>query len=314
MGPAGHLKILILSAAILTGAGLVFYSFQLFRRYRYPFLHPMWMCVVFLNLAFLAGLFSDYILVNLFRDVAAFKSSVTIDITDPLASVFFLGLSFCLFALDRALSGGKVPLAVTWAFALAVSVVAVDSMSGLLAGTAPSTLSMIRAMKTGMLTASFVFSLALLVHMIVASERMEKVSGTGGWRLLGSFYAAGCAAVIVSSMFAGSMHGVIFAVISLLMNIFPFYWFRANLVGPGNALEKAVEDVDFSGFYERYGISERQREIAELVLRGKSNRDIADDLFIAPHTVKNHIYNLYKKMGVRSRFELINLFLESKRG
>ena len=45
-------------------------------------------------------------------------------------------------------------------------------------------------------------------------------------------------------------------------------------------------------------------------LHGKSNRDIAEALYIAPHTVKNHVYRLYQKLGIKSRFELVSLFLD----
>ena len=41
-----------------------------------------------------------------------------------------------------------------------------------------------------------------------------------------------------------------------------------------------------------------------------SNREIANTLFIAPHTVKNHIYSLYQKLNVKNRYQLVNLFLE----
>ncbi len=61
-------------------------------------------------------------------------------------------------------------------------------------------------------------------------------------------------------------------------------------------------------FYEKHGISEREKEILMLVLRGKSNKEIEDALFIAMGTVKNHIYNLYQKIGVKNRAQLMTLF------
>jgi len=61
-------------------------------------------------------------------------------------------------------------------------------------------------------------------------------------------------------------------------------------------------------FYEKHGISEREKEILMLVLRGKSNKEIEDALFIAMGTVKNHIYNIYQKVGVKNRAQLMTLF------
>ena len=52
------------------------------------------------------------------------------------------------------------------------------------------------------------------------------------------------------------------------------------------------------------GISERELEIIRMVLSGKSNREIADRLFISEKTVKNHMHNIFQKTGVKSRMQL----------
>ena len=57
---------------------------------------------------------------------------------------------------------------------------------------------------------------------------------------------------------------------------------------------------------ESYGLTEREREILRLILQGASNKDIEAKLFISGSTVRNHIYNMYQKLGVRNRLELIN--------
>ncbi len=58
----------------------------------------------------------------------------------------------------------------------------------------------------------------------------------------------------------------------------------------------------------RYKISNREKEILNLVLTGKSNKDIEDILFISYNTVKNHVYNIFSKVGVKSRGDLILFF------
>jgi DNA-binding NarL/FixJ family response regulator len=66
-------------------------------------------------------------------------------------------------------------------------------------------------------------------------------------------------------------------------------------------------EVDLDRFFSQHNISNREQEIIHLILKGKSNRDIEDELYISLRTVKNHIYNIYKKLGVKSRWQLINM-------
>ena len=51
-------------------------------------------------------------------------------------------------------------------------------------------------------------------------------------------------------------------------------------------------------------LTDREREIAALVVAGRTNREVADQLFLSPKTIEAHLRNVYAKLGVRSRVEL----------
>ena len=53
------------------------------------------------------------------------------------------------------------------------------------------------------------------------------------------------------------------------------------------------------------GLSNREAEVAELVTKGLSNKEVANQLFVTEKTVKFHLTNIYKKMNVKSRAQLI---------
>jgi LuxR family transcriptional regulator, maltose regulon positive regulatory protein len=52
-------------------------------------------------------------------------------------------------------------------------------------------------------------------------------------------------------------------------------------------------------------LSEREREVLALVVTGKTNVQVASELFVAPSTIKTHVKNVYKKLGVHNRPQAI---------
>ncbi|MGI9185663.1 MAG: LuxR C-terminal-related transcriptional regulator [Solirubrobacteraceae bacterium] len=52
-------------------------------------------------------------------------------------------------------------------------------------------------------------------------------------------------------------------------------------------------------------LSEREREVLDLIAAGSTNREIAGRLFLSPHTVKEHTSALYRKLGARNRAEAV---------
>lgn len=77
----------------------------------------------------------------------------------------------------------------------------------------------------------------------------------------------------------------------------------------GAPLQVAATDFDkrLSEAAARYNLTRREREVTELICQGKSNKDIAEILFLSESTVKTHIYNIFRKLEVKNRIEAIRI-------
>ena len=65
--------------------------------------------------------------------------------------------------------------------------------------------------------------------------------------------------------------------------------------------------------FENFGetaLTDREREITQLLLRGHSVKSIARELEIAPGTVMVHKRNLFAKLGISSQYQLFSRFIE----
>jgi two-component system response regulator DesR len=52
-------------------------------------------------------------------------------------------------------------------------------------------------------------------------------------------------------------------------------------------------------------LTDREREILGLIAEGATNREIAEALFLSPHTIKEHTSTLYRKLGARNRADAV---------
>ena len=89
--------------------------------------------------------------------------------------------------------------------------------------------------------------------------------------------------------------------IFLCWNILSIYQFKVEMV---NSLPNVTITPEKA---KKWNLTEREVEIVIAIAKGDSNKEIASGFNLSFSTVKNHVYNIYKKTGAKSRVDILNL-------
>ena len=93
----------------------------------------------------------------------------------------------------------------------------------------------------------------------------------------------------------------------LISAVFSGYWEKSG-IRSGAMPKSSGKEQAFKSFGKGI-LSPREREVAQLILRGHSGHSISENLGISITTVKTHRKKLYAKLGIATQFELFSLFL-----
>ena len=85
------------------------------------------------------------------------------------------------------------------------------------------------------------------------------------------------------------------------------FWFDRSIMGATirHMLNEKQSFLDNPAVQKANGMTEREREVVELICRGMKNKGIAEKLFIAETTVRHHLTSVFNKLDVSSRLELV---------
>lgn len=150
---------------------------------------------------------------------------------------------------------------------------------------------------------------SLLVALTLATGQQQIATSQGQRLLIALVGAAGLIHVTTFTPFADSRHfDSVFVLYFYLLNtaMVVVYTYQANegLMQPQLTLDD---------FLVKHGISKREADILRGIYAGKTNKEIAGELFISLQTVKDHSSRIYQKTFVKNRAQLITLVRESQR-
>lgn len=88
--------------------------------------------------------------------------------------------------------------------------------------------------------------------------------------------------------------------------ILALYLFLLFVLYSYSSIPEIRKGLNYERIIKDYGISSRELDILKLIIAGRNNDEIGTELFISVNTVKFHAKNIYKKLEVNNRVQLLN--------
>jgi DNA-binding CsgD family transcriptional regulator len=309
-----HLIILTLVLNLVAGTAVSLYTLASYRRYRRPFLKTLLAYVLSFNGLVIVYLSYSYVLTNVFRN----DMSKVLEYPAVFALLLFLvfcaefGMTVNVFRLVRHLKGREMSGAAKGLFALWAASFAAASAWGLLRFYQdPQTQTFYRVHAAWMASVILVILAVLVTGLAGPGGRGQDSNSLRpfAWIFLAAYGAFAFSSLDFYLLHTG-LQKFYDPVVLFGINLCPLLWLKVFFEKASPAPATAEFDAAKLGrFCEKHGISKRERDIIEQVMNGSSNRDIEKALFISGNTVKNHLYNVFQKAGVKSRSQLTHRVL-----
>ncbi len=309
-----HLIIACYLVVLIAGAAAIAYVVLMARVHSFPFLKPFAFFLAFTNLSALANLTSAYASTNLLSFTAQYEYTVYAKALGSASRLSQLGIVYALFAIAHGFGGRRPSRSVNVIFGVITALLLV---SYVVTGILPEGSALGLWIGWAQLTVFYLAALAIigsLLGLIISSRHIQSVVERKAVQVFGISYLSLYAVFVLTRFLPIEVRFPPNALALLMINLVPFLWLARIFPDAYLATPPSVENREaFDRFCQDHGLTPREAGVLKLILQGRSNADIGKELFISIHTVKNHITNVYCKMGVRSRWQLISLFHSAER-
>lgn len=307
-----HMLIFSFLGIVLVGVWSAFVTRQLYRSRGIPQLRDLFYYVVCFNIMVFGYLVASYAFTNLLGyDPTKYPDSLMAGTAVPVY-VIHVGVAWTALRLVWGLRRRTLTPLVVRLFAAGVALFGISYAVGITLVLQNSYWPWLLRTHFALGTAMTVVTVAVFFGLAAGRHRTLPESQKKSVRRLGWYLLCGHVALAGSIALPEPAHLVVAAVVMLWLNCVPLIWLRGGFYRyhPTSA-EYYGEAI--AALAQAHGITQREREVMELIMLGKSNTEIEDRLCISFSTVKNHAYSLYRKLNVSSRSQLMHLVMTSTR-
>jgi DNA-binding CsgD family transcriptional regulator len=310
---------LIVSVSILIltiGFAVVYQGNQLYHAYRLPALRAFVLFLAFFNLVGLMTLIAQYLI----RNVGPITSNGMY-----IVVIVVLGaIGFTLAAIETSMLASTVwhlsgmTRAPQW-FVYVYGFVCIAWLSAFVVGAYRFFLladkRFLLEVHAGIYLSLVALFLLLPILLLINARQVEPERKQRMAQKFGCFFLF-LSSLEIAALFLPSQWGVFVAMLSgLVLNTCTFLYFKPFVAAYYGPPVPATDlNLSLDRICTEFHFSARERDIIQMILEGKSNKEIEQGLFISSHTVKNHVYHIFQKAGINSRGQLVSMILQNSAG
>ncbi len=302
--------------SLAASVGMIVISHRLLKRHAYKFLNFYFYYVIFFYVYGFLNFTSRLILARIFAQAPDPLNTASQVIGVTAMPVLFISLFFAMSWI-RDLVGKRIPIRLKTIYWTAQAVVLAAFLYGVASLAKTNDFSLAGPIFEVITKLELLIILLILLQIYFYARALTDSNRKQLAMNLGHMYLAGFSLMAIFGKFIRIPFYIYpeelffqVAVTSLFffLNIPPLFYLYVFLKKHhGEWGTHGPEPARLRDFYTRYEITGREEEIIDLLMEGKTNEEIGDELFISTKTVKNNISTIYKKTGAKNRVQLSNL-------
>ena len=314
-----HIGLLSILFTLIVATWIVIYVYQIQKSYNYLFLKPLFHYCVFYDIAVFGFLITVYFIINFPKNYLLDNFPVLFDLSYLFVALFEIGLVYSMFRVYLGLKDKDIPVKIKyWIFA-GVALFVLSFGVRLIFLPEGNLQTIFRSIQLTIYDNFLVLEIPILLALLMGGKNEKERRKIKLRRSLAWLYFSRYLILVVLGLFfvffklfgdevgPRSVRYSFVLILFIFFSVIPYIWIKLFFLKYAESMLEIVEDREvLDSIYERYNVSKREQDILKLILDGKSNKEIEAALFISYHTVKNHVYNLYQKLGIKNRYELVH--------
>jgi DNA-binding CsgD family transcriptional regulator len=306
--------LIIITGILAFGMGIVSLMavHRYYTRYRLEFLKLYLGYLVVLNISVFLNLMLHYLLTNVFTAMAVGHKVLIIIVFNILGFYLLIILTYLYLLLTRKLIGKSLGKNV-WRFGTGLVVFASLAYGFATAQWASSSdISFFILIHKIFVSLPTVVSLVASLILFANAGSLGTKSRIRSLKLFSVIYILFFAYQCFLWLFSIQVWIILSTFNLLVLNIIPIPFLGGFLKEDSEGVMSSPDTREkIEAFYRIHGLSKREKEIVDLIVAGKSNEQIEQELFISIFTVKKHISNIFMKMDINSRAQLIPMVYQA---